>query len=98
MAQVICCDVCGRTEHRTTVPSDWGYVFRPISHAVRTVDLPAAQAEQRKDLCGGCSYSLSKLLDELRRRLQQRHPSVSTTERDEVVTALLTTGEEKALP
>lgn len=91
MAQICQCDICGRTAPGAQPPPDWGYLFRPMG-VTPTAQAEAAKQQQKKDLCGGCVYSLGKLLDELRHRLKK--PEVSDVEREKMVQALLTSGKE----
>lgn len=94
MAQVFRCDVCGGTAEANSRPGDWGYVFKPLTHAVPTAQAAEAKARQTKDLCDGCSLALDKVLDELRRRLQKKIQDTLTKDRHDVVVALLASGRE----
>lgn len=50
MAQVIRCDLCGKTEDTANAPKGWGYVFRPLSHAVPAAEYAAHQAKKSRDI------------------------------------------------
>lgn len=98
MAQVIRCDLCGKTEDTANAPKGWGYVFRPLSHAVPAAEYAAHQARQKKDLCEGCSDALDKILNELRSRLQRMAEVEVSRHRHEVVTGLLEKGHREPDP